>query len=122
MHSLDTEVHRDGFAYVRGRRLGHRRTGEDGGQRGDERSERDERGDRHARDGETRALHMEPPLSTRACGLVGRGQVSWLPGLPAAPSRPHGCGGQWLRALSDALRLASPITVAGPRRTLTGFP
>ncbi len=41
-------------------------------------------------------------------------EVSWLPGLPAAPSR--GC------SLSGVVRTASPVTVAGPRRIHTGFP
>ena len=48
-----------------------------------------------------------------ACG---RRLVSWLSGLSVAPSRPA-VAGQW-----QSLRLTSPITVAGPRRTPTGFP
>ena len=45
--------------------------------------------------------------------LCGRREVSWLPGLPAAPSRV---------APSGVVRTASPVTVAGPRRISTGFP
>jgi len=55
---------------------------------------------------------------------LGRCQVSWLAGLFGAPSRgPE--GSQWLRGSAlgrprcDELH---PVTVAGPRRFLTGLP
>jgi hypothetical protein len=41
--------------------------------------------------------------------------VSWLTGLPVTPSRR-------LDGTSGLLQPASPITVAGPHRNLTGFP
>jgi len=52
---------------------------------------------------------------------VRSGQVSWLPGLPfrAFPDR---LGGPVARALARPLQMASPVTVAGPRRIRTGFP
>src|SRR6185437_5895511 len=58
--------------------------------------------------------HDQPPLSTRD-HLALRSEAGLLaPGLPvAAPSR---------GVLSGLLRLAYPVTVAGPRRTCTGFP
>ena len=51
---------------------------------------------------------------------MGRRQVSWLPGLPlhAFPIRRQRVGG---RACSR-VRWAPPVTVAGPRRILTGLP
>src|SRR5579875_2060808 len=57
----------------------------------------------------------EPPLSSRAVWALRPEQVSWLSGLPTAPS-------QRPAAPVAVLRPASPMTVAGPRRTLTGFP
>jgi hypothetical protein len=48
--------------------------------------------------------------------LAGRGQVSWLPGsLPLLPGAPVGL--QWNFATAQR-----PVTVAGPRRFLTGLP
>ena len=68
-----------------------------------------------------RRWSMEPPLSTRAIWASRSGQVSWLPGLPprAFPDRRGRSSGPSAAAL---VRGASPVTVAGPRRTLTGFP
>jgi hypothetical protein len=52
--------------------------------------------------------------------MAGRGQVSWLPGWSAAPSRglcvvPSG----WRYCACGFL---DPVTVAGPHRTCTGLP
>ena len=63
----------------------------------------------------------EPPLSTRACRACRRWQVSWLPGRPlrAFPSR----RGDSVAATPAARAVGrSPVTVAGPRRILTGLP
>ena len=65
-------------------------------------------------------LGIEPPFPRGLCWLVGE-QVSWLPGFgPVAPSRgfcviPSG----WRLGARDLL---DPVTVAGPRRFLTGLP
>ena len=92
---------------------GHRRGDRDGA--GDEQRERPRA--RPAR----RFWCMRPPLSTRAYRAVRSGQVSWLPGLPprAFPGRRRRSSGSSAVAL---LRVASPVTVAGPRRIRTGFP
>jgi hypothetical protein len=53
--------------------------------------------------------------------MAGRGQVSWLPGI----GRPHLPGGSVLPPVADANAPAAsftPVTVAGPRRHLTGLP
>ena len=56
----------------------------------------------------------------RGCMCVfGRSQVSWLPGLSVAPSQSLDSSGC---ASIEHLRLTSPVTVAGPRRILTGLP
>ncbi len=52
--------------------------------------------------------------------MAGRGQVSWLPGWWAAPSRGIGVTPSGRRAWR--LRLPFPVTVAGPRRFHTGLP
>src|SRR5262245_28654980 len=61
-------------------------------------------------------IGIEPPF-LEGLHRLGRGQVSWLPGSSAAPSRER-CGAPsgWLR------RGFHPVTVAGPRRLLTGLP
>src|SRR5262245_38149194 len=62
-----------------------------------------------------RRLLTEPPLSTRAFGLDGRSQVSWLPGPCRLRAFP---GGRWPSS-GSSLALAAgwlpPVTVAGPR-------
>src|SRR5690242_14521043 len=69
-----------------------------------------------------RRLLTEPPLSTRASGLDGRSQVSWLPGpAVSAPSRAAD-GHPVARALRSPRGWLPPVTVAGPRRIRTGFP
>lgn len=53
--------------------------------------------------------------------MAGRGQVSWLPGI----GRPHLPGGSVSPPVADANAPAAsfaPVTVAGPRRLLTGLP
>ena len=51
--------------------------------------------------------------------MAGRGQVSWLPGWSAAPSR-DSVSSQWLTR--RACGFLNPVTVAGPHRFCTGFP
>jgi hypothetical protein len=51
--------------------------------------------------------------------MAGRGQVSWLPGWSAAPSR-DSVSSQWLTRC--ACGFLDPVTVAGPRRSCTGLP
>ncbi len=52
--------------------------------------------------------------------MAGRGQVSWLPGWSAAPSRGLGVlPSGWRLSARDVL---DPVTVAGPRRLRTGLP
>jgi len=52
--------------------------------------------------------------------MAGRGQVSWLPGLVCRTFPGNLCPPQWLaQSACDAL---DPVTVAGPRRFLTGLP
>ena len=53
--------------------------------------------------------------------MAGRGQVSWLPGGWAAPSRGT-VGRSSGRHPRGARDLLDPVTVAGPRRFLTGLP
>jgi len=53
--------------------------------------------------------------------MAGRGQVSWLPGI----GRPHLPGGSVSSPVAGARcarGLLRPVTVAGPRRLLTGLP
>src|SRR5680860_455266 len=53
--------------------------------------------------------------------MAGRGQVSWLPGI----GRPHLPGGSVSPPVADATCACGflhPVTVAGPRRLLTGLP
>ena len=53
--------------------------------------------------------------------MAGRGQVSWLPGI----GRPHLPGSSVSPPVADANAPAAsfaPVTVAGPRRLLTGLP
>src|ERR1039458_5096165 len=79
--------------------------------------------DEHRWDTTTRYNH-EPTPFHEGLWACGRRQVSWLPGPPPAPSRPPSAD-RWLRAaccIDGAPRWASPVTVAGPRRNLTGFP
>jgi hypothetical protein len=64
---------------------------------------------------------MEPTPFHEGLWAFGLGQVSWLPGLPSAPSRSALRVTVAARFL-HAPRRASPVTVAGPRRILTGFP
>jgi len=52
--------------------------------------------------------------------MAGRGQVSWLPGLARRTFPGNPCPPQWLtQCARDVL---DPVTVAGPRRLLTGLP
>ncbi len=64
---------------------------------------------------------MEPTPFHEGLWAFGRRQVSWLPGLPLRAFPARRVAERWLRAVS-APRWASPVTVAGPRRILTGFP
>src|SRR6185437_1687133 len=66
-----------------------------------------------------RDVNMSQPLPTRALWACGRRQVSWLPGLPSAPSR---SAERPISGCACAPRLASPVTVAGPLRIRNGFP
>src|SRR5690349_3029728 len=52
--------------------------------------------------------------------MAGRGQVSWLPGWSVAPSRGIGVLPSGRRR--SARDVLCPVTVAGPRRLLTGLP
>ncbi len=52
--------------------------------------------------------------------MAGRGQVSWLPGWLAAPSQGLCVAPSGWRVTRP--RLPFPVTVAGPRRFLTGLP
>jgi hypothetical protein len=52
--------------------------------------------------------------------MAGRGQVSWLPGWSAAPSRELCVSPSGRR--KRACGFLRPVTVAGPRRFLTGLP
>jgi hypothetical protein len=52
--------------------------------------------------------------------MAGRGQVSWLPGLDRRTFPGNRCPPQWLT--QSARDVLDPVTVAGPRRLLTGLP
>ena len=52
--------------------------------------------------------------------MAGRGQVSWLPGLARRTFPGNPCHPQWLT--QSACDVLDPVTVAGPRRLLTGLP
>jgi len=52
--------------------------------------------------------------------MAGRGQVSWLPGLGHRTFPGNLCPPQWLT--QSACDVLDPVTVAGPRRLLTGLP
>lgn len=52
--------------------------------------------------------------------MAGRGQVSWLPGLGRRTFPGNRCPPQWLT--QSACDVLDPVTVAGPRRLLTGLP
>ena len=58
--------------------------------------------------------------------LAGRGQVSWLPDylrrLPRGPKTPQWPVSDPTAAAKQAPFGAGPVTVAGPRRLLTGLP
>ena len=66
------------------------------------------------------SLGIEATLSSRVV-MAGRGQVSWLPGWSAAPSRGAGVRPSGRRA-ARARDFLDPVTVAGPRRFRTGLP
>ena len=70
--------------------------------------------------GDAWELHGLSHPFPRGLSAWGRREVSWLPGLPPAPSR-LASRRQWLRPCGR-VRWASPVTVAGPRRIHTGFP
>ena len=52
--------------------------------------------------------------------MAGRGQVSWLPGFLRRAFPGNRCPPQWLAP--SARDVLFPVTVAGPRRFLTGLP
>jgi hypothetical protein len=62
---------------------------------------------------------LEPPFP-RGLSACGRRQVSWLPG--ATPSAPFPRRQRRPSGLPCGVRRACPVTVAGPRRILTGLP
>jgi hypothetical protein len=53
--------------------------------------------------------------------MAGRGQVSWLPGI-GRPHLPRGSVSSPVAGARCARGLLHPVTVAGPRRSLTGLP
>jgi hypothetical protein len=53
--------------------------------------------------------------------MAGRGQVSWLPGI-GLPHLPEGSVSPPVAGAKARPRLSHPVTVAGPRRFLTGLP